>query len=116
MRALVIREPWINLILEGRKTWEIRGSNCNIRERIGLVRSGSRLVVGTVEIVNARGPLTFDEFSANVAKHCMPPSAFYSLPYRDKYAWILADPKALAEPFPYEHPRGARIWVEIPDI
>lgn len=34
MLGLVIREPWISLILNGQKTWEIRGRNCRIRVRM----------------------------------------------------------------------------------
>ena len=44
MRALVIREPWLSLILQGHKTWEIRGTNCNIRECIGLIAGIDRLL------------------------------------------------------------------------
>jgi hypothetical protein len=57
MRGLLIRSPWIEEILRGRKTWEIRGSNTNIRGRIGLIRSGSGLVVGTCDLVDVEGPL-----------------------------------------------------------
>ncbi len=58
MRGLIIDEPWVSYILDGRKTCELRGSNCRIRERIGLIRKGSGLVVGTADVVGARGPLT----------------------------------------------------------
>jgi len=34
MRGLIIAEPWIDYILEGKKTWEIRGTSTKIRERI----------------------------------------------------------------------------------
>ena len=38
LRALIIDEPWISKILEGRKTWELRKRNMSIRERISLIR------------------------------------------------------------------------------
>ena len=31
MKALVIKQPWVDYILNGKKTWEIRGSNTKIR-------------------------------------------------------------------------------------
>jgi len=41
MHALVIRPQWIEKILAGKKTWEIRGSRTAIRGIIGLIPSGS---------------------------------------------------------------------------
>lgn len=55
MRALIIREPWIELILSGRKTWEIRGTATSVRGRIGLIRARSGLIVGTPEFVGCEG-------------------------------------------------------------
>lgn len=118
MRALVIREPWITLILDGRKTWEIRGSNCKIRGRIGLIRSGSGLVVGTAEIVDSKGPLSDEEMRANTSKHRIPPEALDGIRnrYKNIYAWVLANAKPLPKPLRYIHRKGAIIWVKIPDI
>lgn len=120
MRALIICEPHITNILRGRKTWEIRCSNCRIRERIGLIRSGSGLIVGKVDITNSRGPLSDDEFRANYSKHLVPPDNFDDLRRRCKrrriHAWVLANPRWLPEPVPYEHRKGMRIWVRVPNI
>ena len=41
MDALIIRQPWLGLILSGKKTWEIRGSRTNKRGPIALIESGS---------------------------------------------------------------------------
>lgn len=116
MRGLIIRELPLNQILQRRKSWEIRGTNCNLRERIGLIRKGSGLVVGTAHIVDAKGPLTPKEIEANFDKHLVPQSALDRLGYKNVYAWVLADPKKLSEPVPYKHRRGAVRWVTIPHI
>src|SRR5215831_14717644 len=34
LRALLIRRPWIDMILDGRKTWEMRGARTSVRGRI----------------------------------------------------------------------------------
>lgn len=34
MKALIIKQPWIDLILEGKKTIEVRGSKTNIRVKL----------------------------------------------------------------------------------
>ena len=118
MRGLLIREPWITYILDGRKTWEIRGGNCRIRGRIGLIRSGSGLVVGTAEIVDSKGPLSDEEMRANVSKHCIPPEALDGIRkrYKNIYAWVLTNAKPLPKPLSYVHSKGAIKWVKIPDI
>ena len=32
-----------------------------------------------------------------------------------QYAWVLDQVRRLPKPVPYEHPRGAVIWVTLPD-
>ncbi len=39
-RGLLIKSPWVEDILQGRKTWEIRGLITHIRGKIALIRSG----------------------------------------------------------------------------
>lgn len=62
MRGLRIRGPWIDLILSGGKTWEIRGSATRVRGLIALIESGSGTVVGVAELTGRVGPLTLEEF------------------------------------------------------
>lgn len=54
MKGLIIKSPWIELILEGKKTWEIRGSNTKIRGPIVLIKSGSKKAFGEVNIIDSR--------------------------------------------------------------
>lgn len=116
LRGLLIKSPWIEEILQGRKTWEIRGSNTNIRGKIALIRSGSGLVVGTCELVDVKGTLTLPEMRRNVDKHCIPLNDLErGLYYEKTYAWVLKNAKPLKTPIPYKHPSGAIIWVKLPD-
>ncbi len=39
MKALVIRSPWIDLILAGSKTWEMRTKPTSIRGRVALIKA-----------------------------------------------------------------------------
>src|SRR4051794_29320880 len=57
LRAVPIRAPFVDWILEGKKTWEIRSRNTNIRGTIGLIKSRSLTVVGVADIVDVV-PLT----------------------------------------------------------
>jgi hypothetical protein len=35
--------------------------------------------------------------------------------YRQTYAWVMANPRYLKRPVPYQHPPGAVIWVRLED-
>ena len=67
-RALLVRTPHVDRILAGRKTWEIRGSRTAVRGPIGLVKSGSGLIVGTCDLVDVIGPLTLPELKRHARK------------------------------------------------
>jgi len=113
LRALLIRHPHIDKILDGQKTWEIRGSRTAIRGTIALIASGSGTVIGVCDVVDCIGPLTQDEFRKNAARAGMRKSEAQLGWYRQTYAWVLANPKYLKKPVPYEHPTGAVIWTTL---
>ena len=108
--ALLIREPWISMILDGKKTWEIRGSATKRRGRIALVASSTGTVVGTCNLVDVVGPLSISKLRANAKK-----AGFYatSISYRRPHAWVVANPRRLRKPVRYAHPSGAVIWVKL---
>ena len=103
------------MILDGKKTWEIRGSRTAIRGAIGLIPSGSGAIAGVCEIVDCVGPLTADIFRKNASKAGMRASEAKLGRYRNTYAWVLAKPRRLKKPVPYKHPSGAVIWVGLDD-
>lgn len=110
MKALIIKKPWIDLILDGKKNWEIRGSNTKIRGEIEIIQSGSGLVVGKCEIRDCI-KLSLNEYKDNLDKHCI--KKITELPYNKTYAWVITNCKRYEIPRPYKHPRGAIIWVNL---
>ena len=58
MRGILIKPPWIEKILSGQKTWEIRGSRTKVRGTIGLIKSKSGMVVGVADLVDCVGPIS----------------------------------------------------------
>jgi len=50
MNGLIIKPEWADLILSGKKTWEIRGSQTHIHGTIGIIKSGSGLIYGRVDL------------------------------------------------------------------
>lgn len=107
--GLIIDEPWIGLILQGRKTWEMRSRKTKVRGDVALIRKGSGMIVGTVELYDC---ITCDpELLPLSSFHCIPQSQAHVF---DKWniAWKLRNVEVI-EPTPYKHKQGAVIWVKI---
>jgi len=115
MKGLIIKQPWIDLILDGEKPWEIRGRATTIRGTIALIKSGTGLVLGLVDVVDSL-ELTPDTFYQAEVQHRIPNPATRPLPYPRIYAWVLAHPQRLLVPQHYVHPQGAVIWVNLPTL
>jgi hypothetical protein len=112
MKGLIIKSPWIELILEGKKTWEIRGSNTKTRGRIALIMSGSGKVLGEINIIDSK-ELTLKDYREGREFHCVESETCHQLPYKKTYAWVLDAPEIYQNPVPYKHPMGAVIWVKL---
>ena len=104
----------LSLILEGRKTLEIRGRACKkpVGERIYLARSGGGgVVLGSVECAGCIGPLSRDEYAARGSEHCVAGAA---LPYgTSTYAWAVRAPRRFAQPVAYIHRQGCVVWARM---
>jgi hypothetical protein len=106
---LIIKEPWINLILDGRKSLEIRGqSTKKAMQRVFLALSGGGgLVLGSALLVCCHGPLSRREWAELKNNHCV---AGDKLPYASTYAWELCSPQRFDVPVSYEHKQGCVVW------
>jgi hypothetical protein len=111
LKGLIIDEPWIGFILSGRKTWEMRSRNTRIRGRIGLIRKGSKMVVGAADLVDSVPDLSLPTLRANVSK--LGTNERIGRDYKYRVAWVLKRARRLSEPVPYQHPSGAVIWVNL---
>lgn len=115
-KGLVIRNPWIDLILSGRKTWEMRSKPTSIRGEIALIRAGSGLVCGVATLVDCLPPLSLEELRATTSFHAIPDSELEEAYKRGwNTPWVLQDVKRLDPPVPYEHPSEAVVWVNLSD-
>ena len=115
MKGLISKSPHIENILEGKKTWEIRGSNTKIRGEIALIKSGTGTIVGKCELVDVIGLIDIDVLKHNIDKHCVPLDQFDQVfgGYKKRYAWVLEKVVAYHNPITYNHPQGAIIWVKL---
>lgn len=109
-RGLVIRKPWIDLILSGKKTWEMRSAATKIRGRIALIEAGSGLIAGESVLTGCIALFDSCDYIEHQDKHCI---TDLSLLEKWNCAWQLEGAKRYDEPIPYSHPMGAVIWVDL---
>jgi hypothetical protein len=114
--GLVIDGRWLDLILLAEKTWEMRSQRTRKREWIGLIRAGSKTVVGICRVVGEHGPLSLDQMKATYEKHCIPREEIQAAYERGwRWAWKLEEVYKLRKLIPYEHRNGAQRWVTFDD-
>lgn len=113
MKGLIIKSKWVDLILEGYKTLEIRGRKTSIRGEIGIIKSGTKQIFGTVNIFECI-ELTEDKFKYFEKYHQLKISYKELLNiYPKPYGWMLKDIKKYDTPLYYNHKQGCVIWVNI---
>lgn len=107
MRCLKIDDKWVNLILNGSKTWELRRRNTKVRERIALGNTKIKRVVGYARIVDSI-KMTVIDLKKHNDKH-------QANDYIDKYAngkkmlfaWVLEDVEVEPKHKRYSHSTGS---------
>ena len=115
--ALSIKPRWLDLILSGEKTVELRGKG-SLREdvEIGLIQSGSGCVVGSCTFVRAEGPVDKHRLLELAPRHCYmklegtmtADEMIANVGYATPHAWHLKGARRWAHPVPYKHPQGAQ--------
>jgi ASCH domain len=114
--GLVIDQPWVGLIADGKKTWEMRTRPTRIRGWIGLIEKGSGTIIGVAYLKDSLPVLRRDKHHLHYRKHRVP-SERGRKTYGGKYLypWVMAKAFRLPKAVPYRHPAGAVIWVTLLD-
>lgn len=110
-KALVVKAPWVDLLLDGKKTWEIRSQPTKVRGVVKLAQSGTGRLVGQARIIDCV-KIKRAEFPKYFKKHRVPDLKAI-LNYRHIYAWVIRDAARYVCPPRYDHPAGAIIWVNL---
>lgn len=108
-KALIVKKVWLDLIFDGGKVWEMRTTKTKIRGRVGLIESGTGLIVGEVNMIGCaerQVPKNKDLIKYHKVENL-------NLLDKWKWAWFLMGAKRYETPIPYDHPQGAVIWVNI---
>ena len=114
MKGLIVRQPWADLIVDGKKRWEVRRTRTRQRGPVAIISGGK--ILGIVEIVDVI-ELPVEEMAARIEKHYADPITIlgYGRGKKYLYAWVLRNARRLKEPIPFELPRGTQTWVNIPE-
>lgn len=117
-RGLMIRDPYASQLLDGEKTWEIRGRATQIRGTVVIIKSGTGQAYGVVELVDVIGPLSVDDLvdSSHLPNSEREEFRKTGLPYRKTFAYVIKNPRWFASPISYRHPSGAVTWVNLPSL
>ena len=111
---LLIRQPWLELILSGEKTWEVRSMPTNIRHRILLAEPGTGMCSGQA-IIDDVIEIERADFASYAHLHQVRSPEGYAIidKYASIYAWQLRDVTRLSVQRPFKHPLGAITWVRL---
>jgi hypothetical protein len=119
MKCLSVSQPYADLIINGKKTIELRTWNTKFRgeclihapikikdeacHRLGIDKSGLRtgVIVGKVEIYDVKLYNSLKELKKDSTKHLFDEDVFCH-----KYGFLLRKPQALRVPIPYKGSLG----------
>jgi hypothetical protein len=113
MYGLIIKKKWLDLIMSGKKSLEIRSSDTKHQgERIYLLESGSHKVRGTC-IIDSTFPLSCSDWCEEADNHLVDISYKELLKvYKSPHAWVLKKIQPIDKDAYYEHKKGSVIWIK----
>ena len=111
MDGLIIKKPYTDWILSGEKSIELRGTNTNKRGRIAIIESGTKLIVGTVEIIDTMLIETAAQYEKLRSKHCVGAER-RNIKYKELWGYVLKHPIKFDNPIEYSYKKGQQVWVK----
>ena len=110
MDGLIVKQPFGDLIIDGKKTWELRSKSApkkKLNREILLLSSGFAL--GKIKIKKCF-EANKKEIIANQKKHKSNINGLIDENYF--HVWEVNVIEKFSKPKKYSHPLGARIWVK----
>jgi ASCH domain-containing protein len=116
VRGLIIADPWISYILDGKKTWEMRSGPTNVRGAFALIRKETGAICGVATLAGVGWALPASQMLETCHLHQIPAQMIRSgMAVKWNIPWILTDVRRLETPVRYDHPSGAVTWVDLAD-
>lgn len=113
LKALIIKKEYIDLILAGKKTWEIRRFNTKIRGPVALVSRGYIYGFAVLERTFEIDKEVLKNYSN---KHRVSPEFIDTYAERNRrlYVWVFRNPLRLKKPLKISYSKGVRVWINLP--
>ncbi|KHG65960.1 RNA-binding protein [Thermus sp. 2.9] len=113
--GLIVREPYASLIVDGKKTWEIRRRYARHRGPLGIVTGGK--LIGQADLVGVEGPFSVEELLPHFAKH-QAEEAFLRAYAEDAplYAWVLENAFRYEKPLWVPRRQGRVMFVDLSEV
>ena len=113
MNGLIIKKPWIDLIVDGKKLIEVRGHKTGkVGERIALLESGTQKVRGYCDIIDCIELNNLNWITLRNYHFVEDTWKELLQTYKHPYAWELGNITKETNDVYYDHPSGAVIWVK----
>jgi hypothetical protein len=112
MRGLIVRRPFADWLVEGKKNWEIRKSRTNVRGEVLILTRG--YAIGKARLVDVLGPFTPEELAKHRDKHLV--NYKFLKEYsngKPLYAWVFEDAEKFKKPVKVELKRGVQVWASV---
>jgi hypothetical protein len=71
-RGLIIDQPWVGLVADGKNSWEMRTKPTKVRGWIGLIQKGTGNVVGVACLTGSLPALSRNAHHLHFRKHRVP--------------------------------------------
>jgi hypothetical protein len=108
-KGLIIKKVWLDKIFDEGKVWEMRSTRTNVTGKIGLIESGTGLIVGEAELIGC-SERPVPKHKDLIKYHKVEDMGLLD---KWKWAWFISLAKRYNKPIPYKHPQGAVIWVKL---
>ena len=106
-RGLIVQQPWLDMILSGEKTMDLRSFTTSIRGEVAILHDGK--IWGYVNLYDVLGPMTKREINQHYNQHRVDSHLIRNY----EYGWLFKNLRTLQRPRKYDHPQGAQVWVKL---
>jgi hypothetical protein len=108
LKCLKVKQPFASMIVCGDKPWELRLTSTNIRERIAIGSTKTKVVIGYVTIIDCF-PMTVNALKkyGDQLHHAAAFVDDYAKGRERLYVWVLDDAVVEKKPYPYSFSTGS---------
>jgi len=106
-KGLVVKKRWLDLILSGEKTWEMRSENLGFRGPIALIEARTRRIRGIADLVDVGPALSRQQMMDAINFHRIPHNEIDSaIARRWVRPWVLRNVRRIDPPIYSKHLPG----------